>query len=351
MDTIAPKKVRLSDIAQAADISLSTASMALSDHPRINMETKKIVQRLSKKFGYRRPGERNYLQKKTTAGQKSIRFGFLIVGNRPSDDVFASLLHSMTACAKELNVRLEVSSVGDIGNSGDVQRHVSDFIHELDGLLIEGLIDKKLLDFIEKTNIPYVVQGNIMMEPGEIPPNFGHFVTNDNRTMGYLGTGRLISCGHRRIGFICEKVYHGLWTHNWIAGYQLAHLDANLNLDPGLIHVAGETFVGGIPAAKYFSSMANPPTAYVVPDFRIGASFINEMQNRGIPIPRESIIFGGVQDVALKYHLDTYPAIFADHVLIGRVSMENLYRLFHNPTPYSSIISIPFTTSNLPEPQ
>ncbi|MFA5863948.1 MAG: LacI family DNA-binding transcriptional regulator [Phycisphaerae bacterium] len=350
MITITPKKVRLSDIAQAADISLSTASMALSDHPRINSETKKLVQRLSKKFGYLRPGDRNSLLKKTTNGQKSIRFGFLIVGNRPSDDVFASLLHSMTIYAKELNVRLEVSSIENVGNSVNVQRQVSDFVHELDGLLIEGLIDKELLSFIEKTNIPYLVQGNIITKPGEVPPNFGHFISEDNRAMGYLGTGRLIACGHRRIGFICEKIYHGLWMHNWLAGYQLAHLDANLGLDPGLIHVAGETFVGGIPAARHFSSMANPPTAYLVPDFRIGASFINEMQSRGISIPRESIILGGVPDVAVKYHLESYPAICADHILMGRVSIENLYRLYQNPTPYSTAINIPFTTCNLPEP-
>ena len=48
------KKIRatLKDIAKALNISVSTVSRALHDHPAINNETKKRVKNLAKKLNY-----------------------------------------------------------------------------------------------------------------------------------------------------------------------------------------------------------------------------------------------------------------------------------------------------------
>jgi LacI family transcriptional regulator len=348
MNTITPKKIRLSDIAKAADISISTASMALADHPRINDETKKLVLRLCKKFGYQRPSERSSFAR--TDKHKSVRFGFMFVGSRMDDESHIPAIHALTAHAKELNVRLEISSIAETESFAAIQQQLTDFISDLDGLIIQGIIDKALLAGIEKMNIPYVIQGSIILKPGETPSNMGHFITMDFQAMGSLAAGRLIACGHRRIGFVSEKIYPGLYNHGWLAGYRQAHYDAGLVPAPQMVHIAGERLVGGKPAARYFSTLAEPPTAYVIPDFRTGASFINEMQAYGIQIPRESIILGGVPDMAIKYHLEQYPSICGDNLLFVKVTLDTLYRLYQKPVAYSTVINIPFTTQNLPKP-
>ena len=47
------RRVGLKDVASAAQVSVATASMAMSDHPRVIDETKRRVRRLGSEMGYR----------------------------------------------------------------------------------------------------------------------------------------------------------------------------------------------------------------------------------------------------------------------------------------------------------
>jgi DNA-binding LacI/PurR family transcriptional regulator len=350
METTLRKKIRLLDVARECQVSLPTASMALANHPEINHETCKRVQMVSKKLGYQRPGERTYGLKQKESLQKSLRFGFLLIGTRLSDEVMTSTLHAMSMQASELKVRLELRALEDVNNSMLTKEQVLEFIRELDGIILEGLIDTNLLSLIENTHLPYVVLGNIISQSGEIPPTIGHFITYNVQAMGQLATARLLACGHRRIGFFTEQTFRGLWNSQWMLGYLSAQWEIGSVPDPAMIHVAGKPRIGGVPAAEYFTALKEPPTAYISPDVRTAASFINQMAKWGHFIPDDAMILGGLPDIASKYHLENHPLIGVESESLGKVTLDFLYQLYKDPALTPRTIQLPFITRNLPLP-
>jgi LacI family transcriptional regulator len=350
METIQNKKVRLSDVAKIAKVSIPTASMALANNPEISEETCRRIQMISKKLGYLRPGERSQPSRQIDE-TKSLRFGYLLIGKSLTDEVVIGCLRDMSRQASALRVRLELKAIEDVSNPQSVEIQMLEFIRELDGVVLEGLMNKSFLKTVEETHVPYVVLGHIMTKPGEVPPEFGHFVDWNVQAMGQLATARLLACGHRRIGFFCEKVFHGMWNYHWIMGYHDAHWELNLPVESSLIHVAGKAFAGGEPAADYFSKMENPPTAYICPDVRIAASFFSSMAKRGTVITPGNLIIGGTPEVVPKYHMEGFPLIGQDSENLGKVVIDTLHQLHQNPAVGSRLIQLPFSTQNLPEPR
>lgn len=352
------KHIRLIDVAQMAKVSVATASMAMADHPDINDDTKHRIRILGRKLGYQRPVDRA-LRRNKKQMSKGARFGFMSVGTRLSDEVLTDFLHELSIRAVSAEARLEVCSVQDVDDAETLASYVLDFARQLDGLIIQGLVSRHLLEKLKQEHIACVVFGNTLNDSNEDFSSFskmpsmsgiGHTIGADEIKMGRLATSCLISAGHRRVGFVCEKVYPGLWAHNWLGGYRLAHFDAGLVCDDGLVHVAGKTFVGGKPAASAFTAMKNPPTAWVVTDVRVAASFIQAMSERDVGIDNGSIIIGGQPSIAIKYHLEDYPLITHDTVLCARAAIERLAQLADSPVSYSTVLHIPFTTRNLPDP-
>jgi LacI family transcriptional regulator len=350
MDTLAKKKIRLVDIAAMAKVSVPTASLALANSPEINADTCKRVQMISKKLGYLRPGERHRWLEQKIPEQKSLRFGFLLVGRRLNDEVMTSMLHAMSIEASSLKIRLELKAIEDITSSEALKDQVVDFVRELDGVIVEGLVDSLLLNLIETSHIPYVVVGNMITQPGEIPPIAGHFVDWNVQAMGQLAAGRLLACGHQRIGFFCEKIFRGLWNYRWLMGYHDAHWEAGISPDKSLVHISEEILVGGKPAADYFCSLENPPTAYICPDIRVAASFIDQMNRYGIRISPETLFLGGLPEIAPKYHMEAYPLIGQEVDKIGKIAIEYLLQLHENPGMSPRFLQIPFITQNFIEP-
>jgi DNA-binding LacI/PurR family transcriptional regulator len=347
MATETQKKIRLADIARMTNMSISTVSAALLDHPDINSETKRRVQLLSQKLGYLPPGERTRRLARKKQTQEIKRFGFLLIGGRLNDEIIAGMIHEMMLQASEMNVRIEMSAVNNIISSETTKQHIQAFSQGLDGLIVEGHVNKTIFQYLENTHLPYVVIGSLPAEPNTVIPVVSHMIMEDNIAMGQVATHHLFACGHQRIGFICEMLSQGLWYYKWLAGYRLAHYDVGIEPDATLIHIAGREFAGGKPAAEYFSEMPNRPTAYVVPDIRTGASFIEEMSKRKTEIPRDSIILGSIREVARKYQVEGYPMICSNINEIGRYALEYLVRLQQTPTMPPATILIPFTTYNL----
>jgi DNA-binding LacI/PurR family transcriptional regulator len=343
-----PKKIRLVDIARATNTSISTVSAALLDHPDINPETKRRVQLLSQKLGYIPPGERTRRLAQKKQAQEFKRFGFLLIGERLNDEIITGMLHEMMMQASTLEVRIEMSAVDNLDSQEKIKQHIQMFSQGLDGLIVEGHVNRTIFQYLENTHLPYVAIGSLPAEPDAVVPVAGHIIMEDNIAMGQLATHRLFACGHKKIGFICEMLPQGLWYYKWLAGYRLAHYDLGMEPDAARVHVAGKQFTGGKPAAEHFAVMPDRPTAYVIPDIRTGASFIEEMRKRSIEISRNSIILGSIREVAQNYQMESYPMICSNINEMGRYALEYLVRLQQTPTLAPATIQIPFTSYNLP---
>jgi LacI family transcriptional regulator len=349
MLTTPEKKITLRDIANLSNVSVTAVSMALSNSSEVSEETKRKIQLISRKMGYIPKRSLRVQEANLTRPKMPSRIGFLYIGMNLNDEVLASTLHNLVILSSELGVRVEVNAIETTSDSQSVMEKTLAYIKNLDALLISGLIDKSLLNKIEKDGIPYVIIGRTLLKNNESYSGTGLRIGPDDLGMGKLATSHLFACGHRRIAFICEIIYKGLSNAHWLEGYRYAHFDADIPLDTSLIHVTGKELVDGEPAAQAMLALKKLPDAYVIPDVRTAASFVNAMQKRGISISRESIIIGGKINVAQRYHLEAYPLLCVDDMHLVRASLDYLFQTFEKPKPYLSEIVVPITTHNLPK--
>ena len=233
-------KVRLKDIAERAEISVSATSMALADHPGISEQTKRLVRKVSREMGYRSLRSRSEARANATRAT-AYRFGFMLLGTRLEDEVVSGCLHGLTTTAAEGGDRVEISAIEDASDSHRAASRALSYARDLNGLLLMGMVNRELLARLEEANVPSIVLGHAMVEPGPIVLTNTLVITSDEIAMGMLAGSTLIESGHRRIGFVCEQLIQGLAHSHWLAGYAWAHAAAKLPTDPALAHTKKTT--------------------------------------------------------------------------------------------------------------
>ena len=271
------KKPRLSDIAKKAAVSVPTVSLALANHPRISLRTKRLVWRISEEIGYQvSPSTSAAALKQSDLGIR--RLGLLINGDRHDDPVMNTLMMCLTAAASRLRVTVEMACLTDPNDAPHTVRRACEFASRQDGLVVTGRVDQTLISELSVQDVPFVVLGTPV---GNIK---SECVTYNGEEAGTVSTSALIRQGHTRIGYISESMPAGGATHHWYQGYQLALLDAGLNQDPRHRLVLDQLDVI-IPLVEALMAGPNVPTALVVPNPFMAQTILGWLHEQGKALP------------------------------------------------------------------
>jgi len=129
--------IRLSDIAQRAETSVATVSLALAGNSRIGESTRQRIRELSQQMGYRpRRSFRSDTARESARRADNFRFGFL--GVSVDSPVHATLLQALSLAAQESNIRIEILSIPASRGSNDMVDKACEFGRTLDGLIVMG---------------------------------------------------------------------------------------------------------------------------------------------------------------------------------------------------------------------
>ena len=341
-------RANLQSIAQQAGVSISTVSMALANHPHINVQTKQRIRELSRELGYRRRPRATTTRPRVASEAMALRLGFLLVGSSLEDEAHAHLLaglnHASTACRARLEIRATPPSnepAADI----EVARTYS---RSLDGLILSGRVDSRLMDELETGGIPHVVIGHVMGETAsQLTGRLAQIVTGDECRMAEAAVAHLIAQGHQKIGFVCEIIFKGLWNDRWLRGYRRAVAEANLETDERWAIVTDQPLVGGAPAAEAIAQLKNRPTAYVIPDVRVAATFRQAMSPHGQKLTSRDIVISGVDRLRTTYGMIDFPWIGYDHEQVALVAVRQISYLCREPMPCLTEVIVPFVTKNV----
>ncbi|MCC7191619.1 MAG: LacI family DNA-binding transcriptional regulator [Phycisphaeraceae bacterium] len=335
-----PKKsVGLKGIAAIAGVSLATVSMALSNHPQVNETTKKRIREIARQVGYRRAKR----AKRMGETPPVRRFGFVLLGAYFEDEVYLSMLQSLTSAVSVSGDRMELHAIEDIRDEAAVNSNVLDFARQLDGLVLSGYVNKNLIGKLETAAIPNVILGHPMFPGHELTSRCSQIVATDEMAMGELAVRVLMEMGHQRIAFISELDAPGLWQDRWRRGYQIGLFDAGLPVDPALMVISH-----GDRAAEILLKVETPPTAFIVPDVRIAAAFLTARRILGKPVADDAIIIGGQQAILPRYGLEQMPTIGFDHDRLATVVFAQLRELCARAVVGSTEILVPFEAKHLP---
>ncbi len=344
---VARKAVSLRHIAQAADVSLATASMALANHPHVSEETKQKVRAIAEKAGYirkpRRPNKRSLVNPARPA-----RVGFLLLGSPVDDDLHLGYLHSLCLRASDAGARVDIQALEDVSDPIKTAKSVQEFSRGITGLIITGMVNKPVLDVLNRTGVPYVVLGDTMDSFQAHGSGSGQTISYKVEAMGELAVERLLAVGHKRIGFVVERLPRGLWNDRWLRGYQLAHLEHKLDINQDLIQVTNKVRSSAQPAVDAFLKLSKPPTGYIIPDARLAASFLACMQTANVKIPNQSLIISGFPTVVARYGLQDLPWIGSDIDHMTTLAIRQIQQLVIQPLPCPTEMILPFGSRNMP---
>jgi LacI family transcriptional regulator, galactose operon repressor len=218
-----PTTVTLRTIADRAQVSCTTVSLALRNHPKISPATRKRIRSLARRLGYRmNPLVSAHMSYLRALHPKYTGVCLAFVCNRPLPEIEADtktpildFFRSAKDRAGSLGYELRYFNLAEDGMTA---RRLSQI---LTARGIRGLILAPLSTGggAMGVDLDWKAYASVMIEHAFVEPRL-HKVCNDEfSTIGRL-IQRLVDTGHRRVGIAMAREMDEHANHFWLAGFQ-----------------------------------------------------------------------------------------------------------------------------------
>lgn len=249
--SIQDKPPTIKEIAKRLNISFSTVSRALHNHPSIGLRTKMRVQQLAKELNYEPNQTAIFFQKGRT-------FTIGVILPELSEAFFSSSISGIEEVAEKNNYTV---LMGQSHDSVEREKKIVETMknHRVDGLLVS--ISKNTTNYdhfesLKKYNIPVVFFDRI--------PSMSniHYIACNMESGTVQAINFLFKKGHRVVGMINgpEKLFA---SQERVHGYIKALQKSRLKYDPSLIVSSDLTKEGTFAAMKTLLTSKRKPTAIV----------------------------------------------------------------------------------------
>jgi DNA-binding LacI/PurR family transcriptional regulator len=265
------------EVAELADVSISTVGRALSDDPRISGDTKAKVKRAAERIGYV-----GNMPARVMRGGTSNLIGLLLPDVR--NDFYAAIAQALSQTCDQEGHRLVLSITGD---DREIEaRHV----RELAGARAAGII-------IVPTAQPRKETVKVLLSLPHVQflrqvPSLGNawFGIDDERALRDA-TAHLLGLGHRRIAYIggSDSLSTGA---SRVQGFRRAFADAGIDASHAIEALGKPTLEYGADAIEVMMRLDRPPTAIVTGSVHITMGIIETAERQGIEIPQQLSMIG-----------------------------------------------------------
>jgi LacI family repressor for deo operon, udp, cdd, tsx, nupC, and nupG len=321
--------VSIKDIAQAAGVSHSTVSRALSDSPLVKAETKARIQRLAQEMGYSPDAIARSLvtQQTRTVG---------IVVTTITDPFVAQVVQGIEDTAHENDYSVILAS-----SAAEPERELAAVemlrAKRVDSLIVtSSRVGALYLEYLERIGVPVVLINNHNAQSGR----YIFSVSVDNHHGGYLATCHLVERGHRRIAYVSGPADHSDDAAR-MAGYQQALHESGIALDPTLVVPGDGCIGGGERALAGLFSLTSPPTAVFCYNDMTAIGLLSAAQQAGLSVP-EDLAVVGFDNIPFASHVSPPLTTIAQPQRdMGRQAMDMALALMSagdSPTSFSDII-------------
>ena len=314
------KRVTIKDIALELNISPSTVSRALNNHPAIKDETKKKVQKLAKKLDYL-PNLMaiNLLQKKSyTIGVivpeiTSYFFSAIITGIQ---DVIGESDYNIMICLSNESYQEEKTIIEKLTRM------------QIDGVLVSPTSGTKNFDHFkkfQKSGAPLVVFDR------DCPGLEVDKVLVDDYSGAYQAVEYLIDSGCTKIAHLGGPLNLSTTKHR-LNGYLDALKDNNMLIRKEYIkHVTGFSYEDGLKSTKKLLKLKDPPDAIFATNDSIAISAMYMAKTLLFNIPSDLSIVGFDDVPHSNYVSPALSSVWQPVYSIGMLSARILLNRLKNP--------------------
>lgn len=280
------KEVTIYDLARKLNISATTVSRGLQNHPAISEKTKKKIFELVEELGYRSNHfARNLRQQQTkTLG---------VIVPRLNSVFMASVIAGMESVANTEGYNLIISQSSESSRKEEASVRTL-FHNRVDGLLVSLACDTTNLshfDAFHKKNIPVIFFDRTMEN------NYYTSVLIDNRKAAYETTRHLLEQGCRNLVHITALQHLNVYKER-LAGFKEALADFDLPFKNENVMIGNLSMEAGRTAAEEILQMPVLPDGVFVANDDGAVGCMLTLKQHGIRIP-EDIAFAGFNNDAV----------------------------------------------------
>lgn len=324
-ETMESKLPTIKEIAKKLNVSVSTVSRALANHPRIGIGTKERVQKLANELGYEPNTQAIFFKQK-----KTFIIGVVLPFIR--EEFFSQAICGIETCALLHNYTI---LFGQSYDNVDTEKKVVEVMKKqrVDGLLISLSKNTKKLDHFEafkKHNIP-VVYFDRVPEQDNV-----HKVYCDL----YKGTVEMVSwlydAGCRRIALINGPAKMEASSER-LKGYMTGIQKKKLKIDMQLVEVSDFSKESTYDAMKKLLALKQPPDAIISFNDYVHMDSVQYAKQKKIRINKD-IFFASYANLPITDYTSHPPKISLEQypVVQGEKAMEIMIKILHLNTDESN---------------
>lgn len=311
------KKVTITDIAGAAQVSISTVSRVLTGSSGVNDEVREKVLALAAEMGYeppQRPDNRKtaanaiaFLVESSDVFVKGASFfGKFLAGVH---QVFESREYQviLSTARRDINPRQQVTEMGESGIAGFI--------------LAQTQIDDPFVKVLQELQYPFVTLGRaltVLNTP---------YVDVDSFGGAYAAVSALASRGRQYIAHISGKL-NTLAGMARLEGYRKALQDYNLRYDERYTVEGGESQQEAYDATIKLLDQTDPvPNGIFVYNDFLAVGVMSALHERGFKVPDEVALIGFDDEEASAFTIPPLASVRWPVVKMGRQAAKMLLML------------------------
>lgn len=265
--------VTLADIARESGVSISTASLALNDSPRVSLETRVRLQDLAKRL--------NYFPNAMAQGLVSRRsrvVGLVVPGVR--NPYFARVVESVEQALRAAGYNIVTATTAE-----DPERERA-ALRSMLGLRVAGLIVTSCSSTAEQFGRGLPAGFPVVLLGRRIPGVAADFLAVDHQAGATEAIEHLLDGGYRRIALITGPLQLGD-ARSRVDGYRRALAARGVPCDESLIVEGDFGEASGRRAMTELLDRARPPEAVFVSNIQMLQGALRVLGQRGVAVPRE----------------------------------------------------------------
>lgn len=323
------KRASMREVAELADVAISSVSRVLSGHPDVSAEMRDRVLAAVDQLEY----EPDFLAQSLRRGA-TLSVGYVV------GDISNPLISSITSGAESVlrgggysMLLMNSENVADLDTA-----HIKFFLaRRVDGMILSLASERHpdTLDILGQVDVP------IIMVDRDVPRDLhASMVRNDHRAGMRAAVDHLLDLGHRRIALITGGLE--LWpVRERIAGMQEAIQGRGIPDES--ISIAGSLSAEhGERATEQVLAMTPRPTAIVAGGNQVLAGCIRALQANRVRIPDDlSLVTCDEVDLSVL-HDPPIAAVARDTLLLGRTAAELLLERLDGGEPRTVLLPTQF---------
>jgi DNA-binding LacI/PurR family transcriptional regulator len=317
--------ISIVDIARIAQVSPSTVSRALQDHPRISPERRAEIQQLAESLGYR-PSQ---LARGLVTG-RSRMIGAVVTD--VTDPFVGEVLKGAEAAAREAGYGL-LFAMSNRDPNQELAAAETLLDHEVDGLIvISARVPGRYLELPRGERgdggaTPLVLVNNELVAPRVMS------VRMDNAGGARAAVTYLRQMGHRRIAFVAGPE-GGRSARERREGYVQGLGVNGLGPAPELMVTGGGLLEDGPRALARLMALPDRPTAVLCYNDLAAIGLLAAAVRSGVAVPRELSVIGFDNIPLAAYAVPPLTTVEQPTAALGRAAIAScLYALAGEPAP------------------